>query len=938
MSAADSLSTFQQPAPPLSGRPAIRARIYKAIADRDFDLAILIAQRLCRLEPAQADDLTVAAVAWICQGNTDQARSLLEQALLLDPHQSMAAKALAKLSPALPPSALTALRWHAETDPDAIGILIAHVVATGEPQAYIAARRVHCILPPGSWQVELRWRHMILTGLRLEASEQVRQVGLTMPDALRGVVDPFVRVNGADLPQGPFPAALLTAPRLFARVDADQPGYWQVQAFDSAAPGRPVALSLRDGQKTLARHVTSPVKDYAPAIHGQAPEIPIPVPQDQHGAALWFELTGEPVGMPASAWPDDGVVDVIVPVHGDHAATRACFDALLNQPPGTPMRVIAIDDASPDPSISALLADLAARQLITLVRNPGNLGFVRSVNIGMAAHGGRDVVLLNADTVVAAGWLARLRHAARAGSDIGTVTPWSNDATICSYPAANDRTPLAEVDVVTLDRLAAETLAGCTAAIPTAVGFCMYIRRDCLRRTGWFDAEAFGTGYGEENDFCLRATALGWRHLIALDVFVGHVGGGSFGAAKQARIDAALAVLESRHPGYGADIRTFIDADPLRIARRQLDLAQLTKAGAPRPLLILCARLGGGTDRFIQRLIDGQPGGGRDVLILRPEKAEGNASCRFRLEVPDRADLTNLIYDPDSELDALRADLTGLGVTGMEMHHMVRVPPALLPVLASWFPYSAHIHDYGWICPRYNLIDGSGRYCGEPDVAACDRCVATNGDLMEVAMGVADWRNLTRSVLASATSVGCSSQETADRMRRYVPEARFQVTPAEPPSALAPCPAFPPRRPDEALRVVVPGAIGPNKGYDVLLACAEDARRRGLPLQFLVLGYSMEDDALIGTGHVEVLGRYEEEEAPGLLAQLRPHAAFLPSVWPETWCYALTHVLATDLLVAAFDLGAQAERLRARGNGILLPITLEADAINDLLLARSPQA
>ena len=174
-------------------------------------------------------------------------------------------------------------------------------------------------------------------------------------------------------------------------------------------------------------------------------------------------------------------------------------------------------------------------------------------------------------------------------------------------------------------------------------------------------------------------------------------------------------------------------------------------------------------------------------------------------------------------------------------------------------------------------------------------------------------------------------------MRRYVPEARFQVAPAEPPSPPLPSPV-PPRQADGPLRVVVPGAIGPNKGYDILLACAADAERRNLPLLFLLLGYSMEDDALIATGHVEVTGRYEEREAPELLAQLRPHAAFLPSVWPETWCYALTHVLAAGLFTATFDLGAQAERLRARGNGLLLPVTLAAEAINDTLLARCPRA
>ena len=43
-----------------------------------------------------------------------------------------------------------------------------------------------------------------------------------------------------------------------------------------------------------------------------------------------------------------------------------------------------------------------------------------------------------------------------------------------------------------------------SVAVPTTVGFCLYVRRAALDQIGGFDAEAFGRGYGEENDFCMR--------------------------------------------------------------------------------------------------------------------------------------------------------------------------------------------------------------------------------------------------------------------------------------------------------------------------------------------------------------------------------------------------------------------------------------------------
>ncbi len=63
----------------------------------------------------------------------------------------------------------------------------------------------------------------------------------------------------------------------------------------------------------------------------------------------------------------------------------------------------------------------------------------------------------------------------------------------------------------------------------TGVGFCMYVTRRALDRCGPFDEDTFGRGYGEEVDFCLRASRLGLRHLVEDSTYVHHHGGVSFG-------------------------------------------------------------------------------------------------------------------------------------------------------------------------------------------------------------------------------------------------------------------------------------------------------------------------------------------------------------------------------------------------------------------------
>jgi len=273
-------------------------------------------------------------------------------------------------------------------------------------------------------------------------------------------------------------------------------------------------------------------------------------------------------------------VDVIVPVYRGLEETRRCLDSLLANAQRTSFAIVAIDDASPEPGIVAYLDDLAAHGKIELLRNDQNLGFVRTVNRGLALHADRDVLLLNSDTEVAGDWLDRMRACAYREPDIGTVTPFSNNATICSYPFEGwtGGTP-GTLGLAGLDRVFASVNAGRRADLPTAVGFCMYIRRACLDAVGAFDAERFGRGYGEENDFCLRAAAAGWRSVLAADVFVFHEGAVSFSGERDALTRAATTALLDRHPEYSRAIEDFQAADPLRPLRLAVDDARHALGG-----------------------------------------------------------------------------------------------------------------------------------------------------------------------------------------------------------------------------------------------------------------------------------------------------------------------------------------------------------------------
>jgi GT2 family glycosyltransferase/glycosyltransferase involved in cell wall biosynthesis len=638
----------------------------------------------------------------------------------------------------------------------------------------------------------------------------------------------------------------------------------------------------------------------------------------------WDELPpAKPPPRISKVRPD--VVTVLVPVYGSPAKTLACLATVFRGlPPWA--RVLVVDDASPQVELAAELDRLAARRRIRLVRNAINRGFPASVNAGLAVVQG-DVVLLNSDTLVPPGWLQRLREAAWSASAIGTVTPLSNDATIVSYPAVAGGNMVPDLlETERLDRLAASANGQAVATIPTAVGFCMYIRRDCLKAVGPLRADVFAQGYGEENDFCMRARAAGWRHVAALGVFVGHVGSASFGGARAHLLARNMEVLNRLHPAYAGLVTRHIEADPLGPARRRMDHAGWPVRAQPAVLLIT-HDMGGGVQRQVEARIDALVHEGFRPVVLRPV-LNHPGWCRID-DGRDRR-FINLKFRLPQEAAALTRFVRAQAPVRAEVHHLVGHAPGFVDFCrALKLPYTVYVHDYAWFCARISLIGPERRYCGEPDLAGCDACIAKAGRNLEEEITPADLLARSARDLAGAAQVIAPSADAASRMRRHFPDLAVAVVPWE---AAISSPQPPPSRPAPTRRsVCVVGAIGVEKGFDILLACAEDAARRDLNLEFVVVGYTIDDAKLHATGRVFVTGQYEATELPELIVQQDADIAFLPSLWPETWCFALSEMWRAGLDVVAFDIGAPAERVRARGRGRLLPLGLSASTINDVL-------
>jgi GT2 family glycosyltransferase/glycosyltransferase involved in cell wall biosynthesis len=593
-------------------------------------------------------------------------------------------------------------------------------------------------------------------------------------------------------------------------------------------------------------------------------------------------------------------VDVVVPVYRGLEETRRCLDSVLADPDRPPGQVIVVDDRSPEPALSAWLDTLAASGRITLLRNRRNLGFVASTNRGIEAAGTHDVVLLNSDTEVPPGWLRRLAAQAYAAPDIASVSPFSNNATICGYPN-NAGGPLAlGLDLATIDDVCRRVNAGRSVEVPTTVGFCMYIRRAALDQVGAFDAEAFGRGYGEENDFCMRAAQRGWTHRLACDTFVYHEGSVSFGASKDQRVAEAQEELARRHPDYARIVARHVQVNAVASYRFAVTAALFRHMALP-VVLMLSHELGGGVQRQLDELVASLAR--RANVLLLQATVRGTALSAPALRSGP------LLTLPADRLEDFVAVLRSAAVSRVHVHHLMGVDldvRALIHRLGVKFDVT--LHDWFAICPQVNLLPWpEGYYCGEPGPAGCNACIAERPS--HGAKDILSWRRRLGWLFLEADRVICPSEDARARLQRHGLADRAIVAPHQPVPAGAWDVAAPVLM-GRKLRVALLGVLADQKGAQTVFALAEAADQAAIELH--LIGYP--EDSLPETvqHRIAVTGEYADAGLPGLLAKVKPHVVWFPAQWPETYSYTLSAAIEAGLPVVAARIGSFVERLQGR--------------------------
>ena len=483
-------------------------------------------------------------------------------------------------------------------------------------------------------------------------------------------------------------------------------------------------------------------------------------------------------------------IDVIIPIYNAYEDLKLCIESIKKHVDFSIDRVLLIDDCSSDNRIKSYIGGIAQTSGFVVIFNDNNLGFSGSVNKGIT-YSDRDVILLNSDTIVTSNWIDKIYQCAYSAANIGTVTPLSNSATICSIPnfCQDNTIP----DNFTIDSYA-EVVEKCSfqqyPEISVAVGFCMFIKREVINAVGLFDAETYQRGYGEENDFCWLASQLGYIHVLCDDTFIYHKGTISFQTEEKRKLIAAHEnILKKRYPLLMRENEVFCSKDKNWHIRKNIGLYAKLDPSKSNLLYFLhldfhkdCSQRVGGTQFHVEDLVKGLVSDFNIFVVARDEEY-----LRLTLYTESGQE-TSLFYIAkvkpytvfrDRRIEKILENIiSAFKIQLIHVHHTQGMSLDIFNVAhAHNIPLVSTLHDYYTICPTIKMLDYNGNICiGRDNNLKCKECLwkqckisKKNSEYIKL------WRGIHKNVLMLCDIIFVPSKAAKKIILLYYPELESKM-------------------------------------------------------------------------------------------------------------------------------------------------------------------
>lgn len=628
--------------------------------------------------------------------------------------------------------------------------------------------------------------------------------------------------------------------------------------------------------------------------------------------------------------PDDYHVDIVVPVFNGLNLLKSLVVNLSNTK--IAHKVYFVDDCSTDDAVPAFLNELCESDpRYQLVSAKENGGFVKSVNLGLSFTTG-DVVLLNTDVQLPPLWLERLIAPLLLDDKVASATPFTNSGTICSFPRFLENNELVfGLDVAEIDSIFSH-FHPIYNEVPTGVGFCMACSRNALNAVGFLDADTYGRGFGEENDWCQSAIKAGFKNVMVENLFVFHNHGATFQTdEKMALIEDHLKKLNQRFPNYNGDVARYCEANPLKELRSFAYARAFLKSIPGFKTVYLTHDLGGGASTYLKRRIAADLAANQCAVTIEYSVFESI----FHVAIQSGDKQTQFVSSTLADaLDVVCSSTDKIVVNELASYpHLGRALEDIAERVESHHcALEVLIHDYLMICPSINLVNANKRYCGLPGIYCdCSKCYRNQKFYDIYEDSIVAYRAKWYRLLLDAGEVVVFSESSSRLLENTFGDIGNTVLrPHKVPSLLSNIAVK--KAPDDPIVIGLIGRLTEHKGSLIIKELLNEIESRDLNVSISLIGKT-DDDFDIKSDHFFEFGEYRLEDLPKLAAESGADVFFFPSVWPETFSYVCSEIIDMGYPLATFDLGAQQEKASGYEKGLVLSLELSPSDLCDALVS-----
>ncbi len=621
----------------------------------------------------------------------------------------------------------------------------------------------------------------------------------------------------------------------------------------------------------------------------------------------------------------DEVIDVIVPIYNGYDYLVTLFEDLRKT--DMKMRIILVDDKSPDERVHALEREYAAKyDNVILIESEENYGFVKSVNRGLEIAQGH-VALVNTDTELPEGWLERLMYPILFEKKVASSTPYTNSGTIFSFPNMGVNNEIYGGFSVDAIDAAFRMMKPRYIKAPTGVGFCMGMNKEAIKEVGFLDYETYGRGYAEENDWCQKAIKKGYRNVHVENLFVYHKHGGSFlSDEKKQLIESHLAKLKERFPKYDGHVASYMSADKSReireLAQMYIDMQEKTS------LLYFDHSLSGGATSYLEKKKNQDFQEGKCTTTVRYDHINGgyrfdfeNGNIKLSYQVKEFEDLLTIgryLHWDEIWINEL-VTYPEIWDTLELIVEIKRQQNAKIVML---------MHDYFSICPSINLMTEDFHYCGLPGGEKCQECYNKREFFGQYpCFSQPDWIEHWKAFFAECAEIRSFSQDTLNRVEQcFGKDLPHTLVPHQVNHMI---PIHKEHTHSDTITIGLLGMLINHKGSDLVEACLKEIEEKNLNIRFVLIGQTM-GCSMEGYKNFYATGEYHVSDLPRLVYENDIDIFLMASVWPETFSYTTTEVMQMGLPVASFDLGAPAERIKIYEKGLIISERTASVTLNEI--------